>query len=181
MTVTGAVCVRLPDVAVNVAVEDPAAAPCGAVSVSVAAVPGVRVTDVGCAVTPAGRPAMVTTTFAENPFCAVASRETVPGVPPAVKLTVPGMAVNEKFGCAVAACTVSAACALVVCPFTVAENITISVDAAAEEAAVMVNGSATPGVSDSVDGEMVTPAGSPETAMVAALVLDGTVRSKEAC
>jgi hypothetical protein len=53
-----AVCVKAPEVPVNVAVEDPAAVPAGAVRVSVAAVPGVSVSDDGCAVTPVGSPAI---------------------------------------------------------------------------------------------------------------------------
>jgi hypothetical protein len=97
-----AVCVRLPDVAVNVAVEDPAAVPSGAVRVRVAAVPGVRVMGEGCAVTPAGKLVMVTGTLAENPFCAVASSDTVAGVPLAVKFTVAGVALSEKLGVVVA-------------------------------------------------------------------------------
>lgn len=92
------VCVRLPEVPVNVAVDDPTAVPCGAVRVSVAAVPGVSVMGDGCAVTPAGKPAMVTGMLAENPFCAVASRDTLAGVPLATKLTVVGLALSEKSG-----------------------------------------------------------------------------------
>jgi hypothetical protein len=57
---SGAVCVRVPEVPVNVAVEDPAAVPAGAVRVTVAAVPGVSVKDDGCAVTPVGIPAIAT-------------------------------------------------------------------------------------------------------------------------
>jgi hypothetical protein len=60
VTATEAVCVRLPDVPVSVTVDDPAAVPAGAVRVSVAAVPGVSVRGDGCAVTPAGKPAIVT-------------------------------------------------------------------------------------------------------------------------
>ena len=62
VTVTGndAVCVKAPEVPVNVAVEDPAAVPAGAVRVTVAAVPGVSVKDEGCAVTPVGRPVIAT-------------------------------------------------------------------------------------------------------------------------
>lgn len=55
-----AVCVRAPEVPVNVAVEDPAAVPAGAVRVTVAAVPGVSANDDGCAVTPVGSPAIAT-------------------------------------------------------------------------------------------------------------------------
>jgi hypothetical protein len=55
-----AVCVKAPEVPVNVAVEDPAAVPAGAVRVTVAAVPGVSVKDDGCAVTPVGSPVIAT-------------------------------------------------------------------------------------------------------------------------
>ena len=54
------VCVRAPEVPVNVAVEDPAAVPAGALRLSVAGVPGVSVKDDGCAVTPVGSPAIAT-------------------------------------------------------------------------------------------------------------------------
>jgi hypothetical protein len=91
-----AVCVRVPDVPVNVAVDDPAAVPAGAVSVSVAAVPGVSVREEGCAVTPVGRPAIATCTLDENPFSAAAKTETVPAVPSFVKVNVPGVTVSEK-------------------------------------------------------------------------------------
>jgi hypothetical protein len=52
---------------------------------------------------------------------------------------------------------------------------------AAEEAAVSVNGSAIPGVADNADGEIVTPVGRPDTAIVVAAVPAGAVSSKEAC
>jgi hypothetical protein len=42
-------------------------------------------------------------------------------------------------------------------------NVTVAVVVVAEEAAVNVSGRATPGVTASVDGEIVTPAGSPDT------------------
>jgi len=93
-----AVCVRIPDVAVNVAVEDPAAVPTGAVRESLAAVPGVSVTEDGCTATPAGKPAIVTCTFEENPFSAVASRETVAGAPLAARVTAAGVTPREKSG-----------------------------------------------------------------------------------
>lgn len=69
---------------------------------------------------------------------------------------------------------------LVDCPFTVAVKVTIAVEAAAEEAAVNTIGSAVPGVADNVDGEIVTPVGSPETVIVAAPMPAGAVSSREA-
>lgn len=102
--------VRLPEVAVKVAVEEAAAVPTGAVNVRVAAVPGVSVSGDGCTVIPAGRPVTVTCTFDENPFCAVASREAVADVPLAVKLSAAGVTLSEKSaGGGAAACTASEA------------------------------------------------------------------------
>jgi hypothetical protein len=59
-------------------------------------------------------------------------------------------------------------------------NVTIAVAAAAEEAAVNISGKATPGVTDSVAGESVTPLGRPDTATVVAPVTVGAVNSREA-
>lgn len=53
-------CISVPDVPVSVAVENPAAVPVAAISVSVEAVPGVSVSDDGCAVTPLGSPVIAT-------------------------------------------------------------------------------------------------------------------------
>lgn len=176
MIANEAVCVRAPDVAVNVAVDDPAAVPAGEVSVSVAAVPGVSVRDDGCAVTPAGKPAIATCTLDENPFWAAASTETVPAVPSAVKVNVPGVTLSEKSAGAGAAWMESVACVLTLWPL----NVTIAVAAAAEDAAVNISGKATPGVTDSVAGESVTPLGRPDTATIAAPVPIGAVHSREA-
>ena len=135
---------------------------------SVAAVPGVNVTGEGWAVTPAGKPATATCTLAENPFWGEASSDTAAGVPPEVRFTDAGMAVNEKSAAGAAAVTLSDACALTVCPLTDAVKRTAEVLAAAEEAAVKMTGSATPGVTDGVAGFIVTPAGSPDTAIAVA-------------
>jgi hypothetical protein len=173
-----AVCVRAPDVPVNVAVDEPMAVPAGAVSVSVAAVPGVSMRDDGCAVTPAGRPAIATCTLDENPLWAAASTETVPAVPSAVKVNVPGVTLSEKS--AGAAWTESEAWVLTLWPLELAVNVTIAVAAAAEDAAVNISGEATPGVTGSVAGESVTPLGRPDTATVAAPVPAGAANSREA-
>ena len=53
-------CISVPDVPVSVAVAEAAAVPVGAVSVRVEAVPGVSVSDDGCAVTPLGSPVIAT-------------------------------------------------------------------------------------------------------------------------
>jgi hypothetical protein len=66
-------------------------------------------------------------------------------------------------------------------PFTVAVNVTIAVVVVAEAAAVNVSGNAVPGVADSVDGEIVTPVGRPDTVIVAAPVPEGAVSIREVC
>ena len=137
----------------------------------------------GCAVTPAGKPAIATCTLAENPFCAVARRDTVAGVPSAVKFTDAGVTLSEKSGAGgAAACTVTEAWVLAACPFTVVVNVTIAaVVAVADEAAVNVSGSAVPGVADNVEGEIATPVGRPDTVIVAAPAPAGAASSREAC
>jgi hypothetical protein len=175
------VCVRVPDVPVSVTVDDPAAVPAGAVSVSVAAVPGVSVREDGCAVTPAGRPAIATCTLEENPFWGAASTETVPAVPSDVKVNVAGVTPSEKSaGGGGAAWTESEACVLTLWPLELAVNVAIAVAATAEDAAVNINGEAAPGVTESVAGESVTPLGRPDTAIVVAPVPAGAVNSREA-
>jgi len=176
-----AVWVRLPEVAVRVAVDEVAAVPAGALSVSAVAVPGVSVTGDGCAVTPAGRPVIVTCTLEENPFCPVASREAVAGVPLAVRVTDAGVTLSEKSAVGGEWFTVSEAWVLAVCPLTVTANVTVAVVVATEEPAVSITVEATPGVSDSGDGETVTPAGSPDTETVAGAFPAGVASSSEAC
>jgi hypothetical protein len=56
----------------------------------------------------------------------------------------------------------------------------MAVAAAADDAAVIINGKATPGVSESVAGETVTPLGRPDTATVVAPVPLAAVNSREA-
>lgn len=179
MTANEAVCVRAPDVPVSVAVADPAVVPAGAVSVSVAAVPGVSVSEDGWTVTPVGKPAIATCTLEENPFCAVASTETVPAVPLAVKVKDAGVTLSEKSPGG-AAWMESEACVLTLWPLALAVNVTIAMVAAAEDAAVNVSGKATPGVTESVAGETVTPLGRPDTATVTAPVPAGAVNNREA-
>jgi hypothetical protein len=60
-------------------------------------------------------------------------------------------------------------------------NVTIAAAAgAAEDDAVNISGKATPGVTESVAGESVTPLGRPDTAIVAALFPAGAANSREA-
>jgi hypothetical protein len=98
----------------------------------------------------------------------------------AVKLTDAGITLTEKSAGA-AAVTESEACVLAVCPLTVVVNATVAVVAGVEEAAVIVSGKATPGVTESVAGETVTPLGNPDTETVATLPPDGAPSSSEAC
>jgi hypothetical protein len=136
--------------------------------------------DDGCAVIPVGNPAIATCTVAENPFCAVASTETVAAVSLAVKVTAAGMALSEKLAGAAAACTESEACVLAVWPLTLVVNVTVAVVLGAVEAAVSSSGTATPGVRDGAAGESVTPAGNPETATVAPPAPAEAASSREA-
>ena len=53
-------CISVPDVPVSVAVAEAAAVPVGAVNERVEAVPGVSVSDDGCASTPVGSPVIAT-------------------------------------------------------------------------------------------------------------------------
>lgn len=98
----------------------------------------------------------------------------------AVKLTDAGMTLSEK-SAAVAAVTESEACVLALWPLTVVVNITVAVVAGAEEAAVIVSGKATPGVTDSVVGETVTPLGNPDIETVVAPPPAGAPSNREAC
>ena len=59
--------------------------------------------------------------------------------------------------------------------------MTVAVEAVAEEAAVSVSGKATPGASDSVAGETVTPVGRPDTTTVAVPVPIGAASRREVC
>jgi hypothetical protein len=116
----------------------------------------------------------------ENPFCAVASTDTIAPVPFAVNVTDVGVTLSEK-SAGVAAVTDSEACVLTVWPFTVVVNVSVAVVAGAEVAAVIVSGKATPAVKDSSIGETVTPLGNPETVTVTALPPPGAPSSRETC
>jgi hypothetical protein len=162
-----------------VTVPDPAAVPAAAVRLRVAAVPGVRVSEDGCAVTPEGSPERATDTLAEKPSTAVAKTETVDAVPFDGKLTEVGITLSEKS--AAAACTEREPWVLTAWLPMVVPKESIAVDVAAEAAAVSVTGKAVPGVSESVEGETETPAGNPNTKAVTAPVPAGAVSSREAC
>jgi hypothetical protein len=176
---TGEPVVDATEVPVNVTVPDSAAVPAAAARLRLAAVPGVSVRDVGFAVTPEGNPEIATDTLPENPLIAVANTETVDGVPFDGKLTEVGITLSEKS--ATAPCTTREPWVLTACPPMVLLKEIAAVDVAAEAAAVSVTVKAVPGVSESVAGEIETPAGNPDTVTVAALVLPGAVSSREAC
>jgi hypothetical protein len=106
--------------------------------------------------------------------------ETTFVVPLAVRLIDAGITPSEK-SAAVAAVTESEACVLALCPLTVVENVTVAVMAGAEVAAVIVSGKATPGLTESVVGETVTPLGNPDIETVVAPPPAGAPSSREAC
>jgi hypothetical protein len=64
---------------------------------------------------------------------------------------------------------------------TLVVNVTVAVVVGVDEAAVIVNGKETPGVTDRVAGETVTPFGNPDVETVVALPPPGTPSSREAC
>ncbi len=69
---TEEVCESAPEVPVRVRVTLPPAVAGAAEMATVCAVPGVKVSEDGCAVTPVGRPEMATDTIPVNPLAAVA-------------------------------------------------------------------------------------------------------------
>ncbi len=95
-------------------------------------------------------------------------------------MTEEGITLSEKSAGATPV-TASEACVLAVWLFTVVVNVRVVVVVGADEDAVIVNGNATPGVTDSVAGETVTPLGNPEIETVAALPPPGAPNRREAC
>jgi hypothetical protein len=116
----------------------------------------------------------------ENPFCAVASTDTIAAVPFAVKVTEAGITLSEKSAGATPV-TESEACVLTVFPLTLAVNVMVAVVVGVDDEAVTVSGKATPGVTDNVAGEMVTPLGNPDTETAAALPPPGAPSRRDAC
>src|ERR1700753_2869409 len=106
-----AVCDSAPAVPVKLIVAEPIAAPAPAVHVTFCGVPGVSVSDVGLAVTPAGSPAMPTATGEAKLPIAVAFNESAVPVVPATIVCDVGVTVKEKSG-GVGAVVVSATVAL---------------------------------------------------------------------
>jgi hypothetical protein len=72
VVVTEEVCERAPEVPVSVSVALPAAVADAAEMATFWAVPGVRVREAGCAVTPLGKPLIATATMPVKPFVGVA-------------------------------------------------------------------------------------------------------------
>jgi hypothetical protein len=91
-----------------------------------------------------------------------------------------GITLSEK-SAAVAAVTESEACVLAVWLLMVVVNVTVAVVAGADEAAVIVSGKATPGDTESVVGETVTPLGNPDIETVVAPPPAAAPSSREAC
>jgi len=147
---------------VNVIADVAAVAPDAAVKTTACAVPGVKARVAGLVVTPAGSPEIETATVPLNEFIAVAS--TFVGVPvaPADMVSEAGERVREKSGAGGAAEIVAARLAEWVREPEVAMKVSVTLPAAAVETAVSVTLCALPGVSVSVAGLAVTPAGSPE-------------------
>jgi hypothetical protein len=88
----------LPEVPVKVTVAEPPIAALLAVKVMFCAVPAVKVSVAGVAVTPAGNPLSATVTGAENPFIALAVTLTgAPAAPPITEAVV-GETPREKSG-----------------------------------------------------------------------------------
>jgi hypothetical protein len=159
-----AVWLRLPDMPVNVMVELPAAAFDEAVSVTLCAMPGVRVNAEGLAVTPAGNPLSETFTLSVNPFIAVAVTAIACPFAPAINARPPGATAKEKSaagGGGTTAATVNTRAAVWLRLPEVPVRVMVELPATAFEAAVNVTLCAMPGVSVNVEGLAVTPAGNP--------------------
>src|ERR1700749_68207 len=156
---------RLPEVAVMFTVAVEGAVPAAAVRLVLCAVPGIRESEDGFALTPGGRPLRFTATVPEKPFAGTAFTFTTCPAPPATKPTAVGETVSEKSGAGVggiaAAWMVRAIDAQWERPPEVAVMFTVAVDDAALVAAVRVVLLAVPGVRESEDGLALTPDGRP--------------------
>jgi len=98
LTVTEALWLSIPEVAVNCTVDVALIAAADAERPTCWGVPGVRLGVEGEAVTSAGSPLTVTLIVPENPFRAVAESVTGCTLPPAVRLRLATFAENEKSG-----------------------------------------------------------------------------------
>src|SRR6266566_4806220 len=87
---------RAPEVPVKVTMALPAAALAPAVTVTVCAVPGVKLSDAGCAVTPTGSPAIATFTIPVKPLTGTAFTLICCPAPPGTTEMLAGVAVRVK-------------------------------------------------------------------------------------
>jgi hypothetical protein len=149
---------------VNVTVEVAAAAVSAAVNVVLCAVPEVRFSVAGFAVTPAGRPLIATATVPVNEFSAAALTLTCEPAAPGVRVSDAGDTVSAKSGAGAGAEMVAATVAEWLSIPDVPVRVNIALPAAALPAAVTVTFCAVPGVRVSVAGCAVTPVGSPAIA-----------------
>jgi hypothetical protein len=152
----------------------PVAAFAAAVIVTVWAVPGVKLSVAGCAVAPAGSPAIATATVPANEFTAATATLTPAPAPPATTVADAGDTASVKSGAGAA--RVAATVAEWLSAPEVPVKVTMTLPAAAFAAAAIVTVCAVPGIKLSVAGCAVTPAGSPaiETFTIPIKPLDGT-------
>jgi hypothetical protein len=98
VAVTVAELLRSPEVPTRVTITLPAAAVEAAVSVTFCAVPEIRVSVAGFAVTPVGSPVMATITVPVKPFTGTAFTLICCPAPPATSVTLTGVEVSKKPG-----------------------------------------------------------------------------------
>lgn len=139
----------------------PAVAEAAAVTVMLCAMPGVRVSVNGCAVTPVGSPVIATATVLLKELTAVAVTLTWEPVAPAVRAREVGDAVKVKSGGGGGAEIVAAMVAEWLSVPEVPVSVRVALPATAVAAAVIVTFCAVPGVNVRVAGCAVTPVGSP--------------------
>jgi hypothetical protein len=96
VAVTVAEWLKAPEVPVNVTMALPAAALTAAVTVTVCAVPGVKLSVAGCAVTPMGSPAIATLTIPVKPLAGTAFTLICCPVPPGTSEMLAGVVVRVK-------------------------------------------------------------------------------------
>jgi hypothetical protein len=142
-------------------VKAPAAALVPAVKVTLCAVPGVRFSVAGLAVTPAGRPLIATETVPVNEFSAVAVTLTWEPAAPGVSVSDAGDTASVKSGGGAGAEMVAATVTEWLSIPDVPVRVNVALLAAALAAALIVTLCAVPGVKVSVAGCAVTPVGNP--------------------
>src|SRR5579872_1309667 len=157
-----AVCVSEPDVPVNTMLALALGADADAVRLNCWPAPGERVRVAGDAVTPCGRPAMLTCTAPLNPLAAAAVTVTAWAAPPEVSVALDGLTWSEKSGVeGDEALTVSASVAAWLNVPAVPVKATMPLAAVADAAAARLTVCAAPAAKFKVAGVAVTPAGKP--------------------